>query len=199
MCLRPYPVPRLHEAMFRKDTKKLVKVGVIEEANGPEWVAPSFDQPKPKTNHVRFLSDFRNLNRQLKLKPYPMPKICKMILNLEGFQYATSLELNVGYYHIRLRNQASNLCTIILPWGNYKYKHLPIARCNSPDIFQDKMNKCFCGFKFIRAYTNDLLIITKGDWYYHLKKLEQVLKISKKTGLSVISRSHSLDKRRWDI
>ena len=32
-----------------------------------------------------------------------MPKINEMLLELEGFQYATSLGLNMGYYHIQLR------------------------------------------------------------------------------------------------
>ena len=32
-CSRPYPVPRVHEAMFRKEVKRLVKLGVLEEAN----------------------------------------------------------------------------------------------------------------------------------------------------------------------
>ena len=59
-----------------------------------------------------------NINKQLKQKPCPMPKINEMLLKLEGFQYATSLDLNMGYYHIRLIKNASNLCTIILPWGN---------------------------------------------------------------------------------
>ena len=56
-----------------------------------------------------------------------MLKIREMILNLEGFQYTTSLDLNMRYYNIRLREEASNLFTIILPWGNYKYKHLPMG------------------------------------------------------------------------
>ena len=61
------------------------------------------------------------------------------------------------------------------------------------------MNEMFCGFAFIRVYIDGLLIITKSDWYDHLKKLERVLKILKKTGLSVILRSHSLDKLIWNI
>ena len=48
-----------------------------------------------------------------------MPKINEMLLKLEGFQYATSLDLNMGYYHIGLSENASNLCTIILPQGKY--------------------------------------------------------------------------------
>ena len=136
--------------------------------NDSEWGAPSFAQPKEKTNRVRLLSDFQNLNRQFKRKPYPMPKIREILLNLEGFQYATSLDLNMGYYHIRLREQAINLCTIIPPCVKYRYKRLPMGVSNSPDIFQEKMNKIFHGFEFIRAYIDDLLVITKGDFSDHL-------------------------------
>ena len=46
-----------------------------------------------------------------------MPNIREILLNLEGFQYATSLDLNMGYYNIRLNEHASNMCTFILPWG----------------------------------------------------------------------------------
>ena len=103
-----------------------MRSGFLEESNDSKWGAPSFAQPKVKINHVIFLSDFRNLNRQFKRKPYPMPKIREILLNLEGFQYTTSLDLSMGYYHIRLSDQDSNLCTIILPWGKYWYKRLPM-------------------------------------------------------------------------
>ena len=53
-----------------------------------------------------------------------MPKINEISLKLEGFQYATSLNLNTGYYNIQLSKNASNLCTIILLWGKYCYRHL---------------------------------------------------------------------------
>ena len=77
VCLRTYPVPRVHEAMFRKESERLFKLGVIEEANESEWGAPSFAQTREKTNQIRFLSDFQNLNRQLKCKPYFMKKYKK--------------------------------------------------------------------------------------------------------------------------
>ena len=53
-----------------------------------------------------------------------MPKINEMLLKLEGFQYATSIDSNMGYYHIRLSKNASNLCTIIILWGKYCYRRL---------------------------------------------------------------------------
>ena len=65
-----------------------------------------------------------------------MPKINEVLLKVEGFQYAKSLDLNMVYSHIWLIKNASNFCTIILPWGKYRYKHLPTGVANSPDIFQ---------------------------------------------------------------
>ena len=80
ICLRPYPVLKLHKEMFKKEVERLVLLGVLEVENDSEWGAPYFAQPKNKSNRVRFLSDFRNLNKQLKRKPYPMPKINEMVL-----------------------------------------------------------------------------------------------------------------------
>ena len=74
-----------------------------------------------------------------------------MLLKLEGFQYAVSLDLNMGYYHIRLRKNASELCTIILRWRKYRYKNLPMGLANSPYIFQQNMNDLFHVLEFIRA------------------------------------------------
>ena len=92
-----------------------------------------------------------------------MPNINYMLLKLEGFQYATSLDLNVVYHQIQLKQYSINLCTIILPWGKYCYKRLPMGGANYLDIFRHKMNGLFHVFGFIRAYIYDLLILIKVD------------------------------------
>ena len=56
-------------------------------------------------------------------------------MNLEGFQYATSLDLNMGYYFLELDPFTKKLCTIVLLFGKYEYQRIPIGLCNSPDIF----------------------------------------------------------------
>ena len=48
VCSRPYPVPRVHTTMFKKEVERIVKLGVLEEANDPEWGSPSFAQQKQK-------------------------------------------------------------------------------------------------------------------------------------------------------
>ena len=45
-----------------------------------------------------------------------MPNINKMLLKSDSFQYASSLDLSMGYCHIELTEDVSNLCNIIIPW-----------------------------------------------------------------------------------
>ena len=104
-----------------------------------------------------------------------MPKINEVLLKSEGFQYAMSLDLNMGYYHIRLGENSSNLYTINLPWGEYQYKLLPMGVSNSPEIFQQKMNDLFHGFRFICACIDNLLILTKLDWTDNVQNIELML------------------------
>ena len=114
----------------------LCDVDVLRKINRSKWAAPIFIIQK-KDRTVWFISNFRKLNQQIK-KTYPIPKIQNIILALEGFQFAKSLDLNMGYYHIELDPESSRLCTIVLPWGKYNYIKLPMGLCNSPDIFQEK-------------------------------------------------------------
>ncbi len=51
----------------------------------------------------------------------------------------TPLDLNMGYYTIRLNPDASKICTIIFLWGKDSYKRLPIGIEGSPDMFSSKI------------------------------------------------------------
>ena len=117
--------------------------------------------------------------------PYPLPKIQDILQKLEGFQWATSLDLNMGYYHLSLTPQASKMCTVVFPWGKYEYLRLPMGLCNSPDVFQEKMNDLIQDLEFAQAYIDDLLVTTKGTFEDHLEKLEQVLSRFQEAGLKV--------------
>jgi Reverse transcriptase (RNA-dependent DNA polymerase) len=181
---RPFPIPRFHAETLKMEFDRLVEIGVLKKVNCSEWAAPSFTIPK-KDGTLRFINNFRELNKRIKRKPFPIPNIQDMLLNLEGFQYATSLDLNMGYYHIKLCPDSKKLCTLVFPFGKYKMQRLPMGLCNSPDIFQEKMSELFDGFKFVRTYIDDLLTLTKGTFEDHLEKLERVLYRLRQAGLKI--------------
>ena len=45
----------------------------------------------------------------------------------------------------------------------YHYKRLTMGVATYPENFQRNINDLFHGFKFIRAYIDELLIFKKGD------------------------------------
>ena len=57
--------------------------------------------------------------------------------------------------------------------------------CNSPDIFQEKMNELFAGLDYVRTYIDDLLCISNGTYEDHLDKLDKVLSILKKSDFKI--------------
>ena len=181
---RPYPVPRCHAETLKMEVERLCLIGVLKKVNRSEWAAPSFIIPK-KDGTVRFINDFRELNKRIRRKPFPIPNIQDMLLNLDGFQYATSLDLNMGYYHIELSPQSKQLCTLVFPFGKYEMQRLPMGLCNSPDIFQEKMSELMADLEFVRTYIDDLLCLTKGTFDDHLEKLERVLLRVQQAGLKV--------------
>eukprot|EP00957_Ditylum_brightwellii_P094921 7228756-Ditylum_brightwellii.AAC.1 len=87
---------------------------------------------------------------------------------MEGFTYATSLDLNMGYYCIEVSPASSALCTIVLTWGK---------------------SEMFANIEEVRVYIGNILLTTNeleylGYWVTregikHLqKKVEAILKIA---------------------
>jgi hypothetical protein len=123
---------------------------------------------------VWVVSNFREINKRIPRKLFPIPKVSTVVQELEGFTYAAALDLNMGYYTIRLNSDASIICTITPLLGKYSYLRLPMGVACSPDIFQAKMSKLIGTLEFVRTYIDDLLCITKGNLDDHLSKLKRV-------------------------
>jgi hypothetical protein len=170
-----FPVPKVHKETIIKEVERLCQLGVLERQPASEWALPSFIIPK-KDKTVRFLSDFWEVNKRLVRKPFSIPKISTVLQELEGFSYAATLDVNMGYYTIRLDPDASKIYTIIFSWGKYSYKRLPMGIAGSPDIFQGKMLELMESLEFVRAYLDDLLCISKLSLEDHLEELEEVLR-----------------------
>jgi len=116
-----------------------------------------------------------------------------LLPKLEGFQYGTSLDFNMGYHHLKLNPDAKKLCNIVLPWGKYEYQRLPIRIC-CPNIFQEKMGGLVTDHEYVRAYIGDLLVFSNESWTDHPQKLEQVFKILKSARLKVNAKKSFLGK-----
>jgi hypothetical protein len=172
---RPYPIAQIHKATLMKKINRLVSIGVLKKQSSSEWDSPTFIIPK-KDMTVRTISDFRELNKRIVGRPFPIPKICTTLQELEGFTYVTTLDLSMGYYTIRLNPMAVKMCTIIFPFGKYSYLRLPMGMSGSAGIFQAELIDLMETLEYVQAYIDDLLCITRETLEDHLDKLKEILR-----------------------
>jgi hypothetical protein len=119
-----------------------------------------------------------------------------MIRSMEGFTFALALDLNMGYYHIKLDADAQNLCISVFPWciGKYKYKRSPMGIQIAWFLIFFKMS-CLSLSKIWNmlrhtCYLDDLSILTNISFKDHLLKFEMVLARLSNAGMRVnISKS----------
>ena len=57
--------------------------------------------------------------------------------------------------------------------------------CNSPDIFQAKMNRLCYGLEYVWTYIDHLSIISYGNFEDHVNKIKIVLKKLKAAGCKI--------------
>jgi Reverse transcriptase (RNA-dependent DNA polymerase) len=106
----------------------------------------------------------------LKQKLYSIPNIANLLQSLNSLKYTTAI-----VYHIPLCPKSQEYCTIVLPWGKFKYLRLPMGVTRSADIFQNFMNNIFADMPKVRAYIDDILVATKRSYKHHLAVLGQIL------------------------
>ena len=132
-------IPIINKETFQKDIENLVKIGVLTHVQQSQYGTAIFIIPK-KGGNVRLITDYHRLNHKLVRNPYPLPRIDETMQQLGGFQYVTSLDINMGYYNIRIFTASQDMTMIVTVFGNFRYNLLPMVMCNSGDIFQAKLD-----------------------------------------------------------
>ena len=181
---RWYPVPHINKETFRKELMRLVEIGVLDPVQESEYGTPVFIIPK-KEGTVRFITDFRQVNSQIVRKPYPIPRIADTLQQMEGFTYATALDLNMGYYTIRLDPASKDITTIVTEFGKFRYNVLPMGMCVSGDIFQAKVYELLGDIEGVKCYIDDILAVCKGTFADHIGQLRMIFRRLQKAGLKV--------------
>ena len=169
-----YKIPKAYEGTTKKEVDRLVDIGLLNSIKTSEWAAPCFVIPK-KDGTVRFLTDYRGLNKVLKRKKHPLPLIDDIMISLESFAFATSLDLSMEYYAMILAMLSRKYTAIILPWGLYEYTALPMGLKVSANIFQAAMSGLFKDLPQVYVYIDDIIIIGSGSYEEHLKDVDKAI------------------------
>ena len=124
---KPYPVPHKRRNVFCCELKNLVKDGVLKPCDVTQWASPTFIIPKPESSTVRWVSDFRELNKVLERTQYPLPRIQDIMLKQRGYRHFTKIDISMMFYCFELEQACKELCTIITLFGKFQYQQLPMG------------------------------------------------------------------------
>ena len=116
----------------------IVRIGVLATQPESEWASPPFITPK-KDRRVRWISNLRQINKVICCKQYLLPIIMDILHKRSKDKFFTKLVVSMQYYRFELDKESQDLCTIITPFGKYKYLRLPMGLKCSPDIVQAVM------------------------------------------------------------
>lgn len=191
----PYPVPLKNRETLEAELRRQCTIGAMrrlspDEYEAREWAFPAFGTPK-KDGSIRLVIDFRRLNSQLVRKEYPLPTTEEILMSIQGFLYASSLDLNMGYLSIPLNENTRQILTIIMPFGAYECLMLPMGVMPATDIFQARMVHLFADMdeRKPHPYIDDIIHFKGNTFEEHLEILNEILQLLAKAGMQVNAKS----------
>ncbi|CAH2229081.1 jg21182 [Pararge aegeria aegeria] len=187
---RPYRMSYADRSLVRNMVQEMVDHGIVRESTSP-YASPILLVQK-KTGDKRLCIDYRALNRKTKKEHYPLPRIEDQLDQLTGNKIFTSLDLASGYYQISIAEESRHKTAFVTPDGQYEYNRMPFGLVNAPSVFQRTINKILleAKIKYALVYMDDILIPSK-DVTEGLKRLEEVLELLKRGGLTLkLSKCH---------
>jgi hypothetical protein len=168
---RPYRLSQLEAQEVEKQVKEMLAKGFIEPSCSP-YGAPVLFAPK-KDGTLRMCIDYRQLNKQTVRDRFPLPRVDDLFDKLHGKCYFSSLDLQAGYYQIRIRPEDCPKTSFVTPGGQYQFKVLPMGLSNAPATFQREMHAMFHDMvgKHLLVYLDDLLIMSTSieEHFTHLE------------------------------
>ena len=113
------------------------------------------------------------LNKQTIPDKYAIPLLTGFVDFMSGATIFSTLNMNESYRQIEVAEEDRRKTAILIPFGSYSFKKIPMGLTTAGNAFQRFMNEILRELDFVYVYIDDILIFSKSC-EEHLARLAQV-------------------------
>ena len=137
-----------------------------------------------KDGSLRICIDPKELNECVMREYRTIPTAEQISSQLNGKKRFTVIDMADCYWHIKLDEPSSYLCTFNTPFGRYKFNRLPFGLSCASDAAQTMIEKYFGDIEGVLAIHDDL-IIAADSYVEHDSILRKVFKKAKENNIKL--------------
>lgn len=154
-------IPPAVKPLVEQRLQHLISANIIErvtEDMDTSFCSSMLVVPKGRDD-IRLVIDLRGPNRYINRTPFSMPTLEKILVDLNGSNWFSTIDLSNAFFHIELHENSRHLTNFFTEFGMFRYVRLPFGLCNAPDIFQEVLQrKILGGCKGVKNYLDDIIV-----------------------------------------
>lgn len=148
---------------LKSTLNNLERQGVISKVDEPvDWVSNLVIVEK-KDGSLRICLDPPNLNEAIRREDYKPPTFEKISSTLNGCKIFSVVDMSNCYWHQRLTENSSFLCTFNSPVGRYRFKRMPFGISCASEVAQKMVEKHFGDIQGALPIYDDIIIAGRNE------------------------------------
>ena len=87
-----------------------------------------------------------------------MPTPSDVQRQLNNKKVFTVIGMADGYWHVKLTEKSSDLCTFNTPWGRMRFCHMPFGILSASEIMHKRNQEAFSDIPSVQVIADDMII-----------------------------------------
>ncbi|WVZ80143.1 hypothetical protein U9M48_027642 [Paspalum notatum var. saurae] len=161
---KPYRMAPDELKELKTQLQEQLDKGFIRPSSSP-FGYPALFVAKKDQGGKRLCVDYRPLNIVTVKNKYPLPHIDILFDQLAGAKVFSKIDLRLGYYQIKIREEDIPKTAFSTRYGLYEYLVMSFGLTNTPAFFMYMMNSVFMNEldKFVVVFIDDILVYSKSE------------------------------------
>lgn len=174
------------QVKINEEIDRMLKLKIIEPATSPSWLNPVIAVRK-SNGSVRLCLDARKLNSCTKKNSYPQQNLNRILEQIQGCAYISTIDLKDAYYQIKIEKKSRPLTAFsVSSKGTFQYVRMANGLCNASSTLCELIQNIIgCDLEpHIYPYMDDFLILTK-KFDKHIEILNELANRLNAAGLTI--------------